>query len=208
MKNMEMISATALMSPRETKTKPMAQVTMDAMTGSLSDLRPRLSRRPIALGKIRSTASACRVRGAMITLPNALETAAAARPIGIKGGQMAMASMYSSSDASCSGLALTQNLRATKMYTMMPATVAHRVPRGMAVAGSFRSPLRPRPAAMPVKAGKMNVKTSMNVYRSMTRPSAVVKLASMVFKMSSSACGSPVPKKKLMSARTSTATTP
>ena len=43
----------------------------------------------------------------------------------------------------------------------MPATVAHRVPRGMAVAGSLRSPLKPKPAAMPVKAGKMKVKTSM-----------------------------------------------
>ena len=58
MKNMEMISATALMSPRETNTKPMAHVTMDAMMGSLSDFRPRFKRRPMALGKIRSTAKA------------------------------------------------------------------------------------------------------------------------------------------------------
>ena len=40
--------------------------------------------------------------------------------------------------------------------------VAHRVPRGIDFFGSFRSPDNPKPAASPVKAGKIMVNTKKN----------------------------------------------
>ena len=43
----------------------------------------------------------------------------------------------------------------------MPLTVAHRMPRGMDLRGLARSPDRPTPAVMPVKAGKTMANTSM-----------------------------------------------
>ena len=44
----------------------------------------------------------------------------------------------------------------------MPARVADMMPRGMERRGLARSPERPTPAVIPVKAGKQMAKTSMN----------------------------------------------
>ena len=115
MKNMEMISATALMSPIRTNTNAMAHVAKDARTGSFWDPLPCFSQADMPAGKISSAAMACSVRGATITLPKAELIAAAASPMGMMGPQRAMFSMYNSSAAKASRGALHHNLMATAM---------------------------------------------------------------------------------------------
>ena len=58
MKNMEMISATALMSPISTNAKAMTHVAKDARTGSCSAPLPFLSQSLMRSGKIPSAAMA------------------------------------------------------------------------------------------------------------------------------------------------------
>ena len=115
MKNMEMISATALMSPINTNANAMTHVAKDARTGSCSGPRPLFNQSLMPSGKMPSAAMACSVRGATMMEPSAELMAAAANPTGMMGPQSAMFSMYSSSVASASSGADHQSLIATAM---------------------------------------------------------------------------------------------
>ena len=84
MKNIEMIWATAFTSPKTTKSMASAQVIREALKGSLSFFRKRLSHLLMrGRGKLLSLASACSVLGATMTDPSAEEMVEAASPSGI-----------------------------------------------------------------------------------------------------------------------------
>jgi hypothetical protein len=96
MKNIEMISATAFTSPMSTKKKAIMHVTSVALTGSPFLILSLLSQLfSLGIGIIRSAEIALSVLGATITLPNADEIVAAARPIGIIGHQIAISAIIS-----------------------------------------------------------------------------------------------------------------
>src|SRR5680860_328783 len=81
---MEMIVATAFISPRTTNTKAIMDVTSDACMGSLSLMFAAPNQWFICFdGKDLSRASAWSVRGATITEPRADEMVEAANPSGI-----------------------------------------------------------------------------------------------------------------------------
>ena len=83
MKNIEIISATALTSPKITKTIAIIQVTIEAFIGSLSEALPLANHLFTAFdGKDRSMDKACKVLGATITEPKADEIVEAAKPRG------------------------------------------------------------------------------------------------------------------------------
>jgi hypothetical protein len=83
MKNMEMISATALTSPNATKIIAIKQVIKDAFMGSLSLTRPFANQLFNAFeGKDLSIDNACKVLGATITDPIAEDIVDAANPNG------------------------------------------------------------------------------------------------------------------------------
>ena len=91
---MAIILATKSISPINTNTKAIKQVTKVLLKGSFFlAFDNQLS--SVWLGKILSFARACNVRGATITDPSAEDTAAHANPIGIIGPQIAMSLMTS-----------------------------------------------------------------------------------------------------------------
>ena len=160
MKNIAITSATKFISPITTKKKAIKQEIKDAFIGSIVPFlffdNQVLS---VSVGNILSTPNAWRVLGATITESKAEEMAAQPNPIGIIGPQIAMRLMINWSDARSSKEADNTSLRATATYIIIPTAVASRVPFGIEVFGSFKSPDKPKPAAIPVKAGKIIVKT-------------------------------------------------
>ena len=90
------------------------------------------------------------------------EIVAQASPIGMIGPHRAIRDMISWSPASASGEAEAASFDHHRTYTSMPMTVAVRVPSGIERRGFARSPDRPTPAVMPVKAGKTMAKTRKN----------------------------------------------
>ena len=89
----------------------------------------------------------------------------------------------------------------------MPTTVAQMVPLGMLERGSFKSPLSPSPAAMPVKAGNMKVKTSKNENRFTLSPDAVVNTSGMVARGLKLGLPGPLPRKNRTNAENNNTTT-
>ena len=89
----------------------------------------------------------------------------------------------------------------------MPTAVAQMVPLGMLTRGSFKSPLSPNPAAIPVNAGKMKVNTSKKVKRRMVLPSGASKVSAIVPTGFKSGLPGPLPAKKSTSAANSRTTT-
>ena len=89
----------------------------------------------------------------------------------------------------------------------MPTTVAQMVPLGMLTLGSFKSPLKPNPAAIPVNAGKMKVNTSKNEKRRMVVPSGASKVSAMVPTGFKSGLPGPLPAKNITKAANNSTTT-
>ena len=160
MKNMAITSATKFISPITTKKKAIMQEIKEAFIGSIVPflfLDSQVFK--VSVGNILSTPKAWRVLGATITEPRAEEIAAQPRPIGIIGPHIAIRLIISWSEARSSKEADSTSFRATATYAIIPTAVASSFLFGREVFGSFKSPDKPKPAAIPVKAGNIIVKT-------------------------------------------------
>ena len=160
MKNIEIIWATKFISPMYMKNNAIAQVRYMLFIGSLSFFLPfAIQRSSFREGNTWSLPRAWRVLGAIIIDPSAEDIAAHASPIGIIGPQIAISLITSWLLAKFSRLDETVSLKATKTYIIAPKIVAAKVPLGIDFLGFFKSPERPKPAEIPVNAGKIIVKT-------------------------------------------------